>query len=204
MARTRLDTTKAILLSGGIDSAALAYWQKPAYAIHINYGQKCAKAEYRASEAIAKSIGIKFIPITCDLSELGSGDLSKLKALPIAPVSEWWPFRNQMLITIASMQALSLKVSVLLVGAVKSDAKHVDGTKSFFKSIDALISSQEGGLRIKVPGIALSSAQLIRKSGVKNSILGWAHSCHTGDLPCGTCNGCKKHIHIKSRLGLLK
>jgi len=33
---------RAILLSGGIDSAALACWQKPDLAININYGQKPA------------------------------------------------------------------------------------------------------------------------------------------------------------------
>lgn len=204
MARTYLDKTKAILLSGGIDSAALAYWQKPAYAIHINYGQKCSAAEFTASQAIAKSMGIKFIPITCDLSDLGSGDLSRTKALAFAPVSEWWPYRNQMLITIAAMKALSLKVSDLLIGAVKTDERHIDGTKMFFKKIDVLIASQEGGLHVRVPAISLGSVQLIQKSGVNSSILGWAHSCHTSNLPCGICNGCQKHIQIKSELGLLK
>ncbi len=35
----------AILLSGGMDSIALAYWKRPELAITINYGQKPFLAE---------------------------------------------------------------------------------------------------------------------------------------------------------------
>ena len=87
----------AILLSGGIDSCCVAFWKKPELAIHISYGQRSELAELRASKAIASELGIHIEHISIDCSSLGSGDLSKRKRLPIAPVSEWWPFRNQFL-----------------------------------------------------------------------------------------------------------
>lgn len=40
----------AILLSGGMDSIALAYWKRPEIAITIDYGQKPAAAEVVASK----------------------------------------------------------------------------------------------------------------------------------------------------------
>lgn len=204
MARSRLDKKTAILLSGGIDSAALAYWYKPAHAIHINYGQKCAEAELTASKEVSKAIGMNFITIYCDLSALGSGDMSSTKALTVAPVSEWWPYRNQMLATIGAMRAISLDVKTLLIGAVRTDGKHIDGTKAFFKKLNNLVSIQEGSLAVEVPAIELDTEKLIRNSKIPLSILGWTHSCHTGNLPCGTCNGCRKHILVKQRIGILK
>src|SRR5690606_15957783 len=142
-----------ILLSGGIDSAALAYWYKPAHAIYINYGQKCAEAELTAGKEISKAIGMNFITVHCDLSALGSGDMSGTKALTIAPVSEWWPYRNQMLATIGAMRAVSLNVKTLLIGAVRTDGKHIDGSKAFFNELNKLVSIQEGNLAVEVPAI---------------------------------------------------
>ncbi len=191
-------------MSGGIDSAALAYWYKPAHAIHINYGQKCAEAELTASKEISKAIGMNFITIHCDLSALGSGDMSNAKALSVAPVSEWWPYRNQMLVTIGAMRAVSLDVKILLIGAVRTDRRHVDGTKSFFRKLSRLVNIQEGNLAVEVPAIALNTEKLIHASKIPLSILGWTHSCHTGNLPCGSCNGCRKHVLVKQHIGILK
>jgi len=192
-----------ILLSGGIDSAALAYWKKPDYGIHINYGQKCAEAELTASSAIANAIGFPLEVINIDCSSLGSGDLSTNKFLPFAPVSEWWPFRNQLLLTFAAMKAVSVGIEELFFGAVSTDNKHIDGTSKFFELLNAVIELQEGNIRLSVPAISLTSEELIKLSKVPTSILGWTHSCHTSNVPCSICNGCNKHINIKHNLGLI-
>ena len=44
--------------------------------------------------------------IRCDLSDLGSGDLVGKAANVAAPASEWWPYRNQMLVTLAAMECI--------------------------------------------------------------------------------------------------
>lgn len=192
--------SSAILLSGGIDSTALAYWKKPAFGIHISYGQLAAMSELIASREIAKSIGMELIEINVDCSSLGSGDLTRQPNLNIAPVSEWWPYRNQLLITLASMKAVALGNKHLMIGSVRTDNRHLDGTQQFIKLINKLVIYQEGKLKIIAPAINLSSSELVVKSGVPKSILGWTHSCHTSDIPCGQCNGCSKHIETKSLL----
>jgi 7-cyano-7-deazaguanine synthase len=186
-----------ILLSGGIDSACLAYWIKPDIAFNINYGQKPAIAERQASSAIAKAIGIKIEFIDIDCSSIGSGDLTNKKPISMAPVSEWWPYRNQLIITLASMKAINYHIEKLIVGAVITDKKHKDGTKDFFKKLNAVISYQEGSIKIVTPAIEMTSYELIQKSNLPDSILGWTHSCHVSNYPCGRCNGCSKHIDLK-------
>lgn len=194
---------KAILLSGGIDSASLAYWKRPALAININYGQKASAAEKAASISIAKSLDIEMKCIDIDCSALGSGDLLKLKPLSIAPVHEWWPYRNQLLITLAGMVSVSQNCTELMIGAVSTDKKHKDGTTQFFDLINRLMRFQEGKLKITVPAIHFKSEELIEKIKVPASILGWTHSCHVSNIPCGSCNGCRKHIYIKTFLNLI-
>src|SRR3989442_1584747 len=45
------------------------------------------------------------------------------------PASDWWPYRTQMLITFGVMKAMSLGVQRLLIGTVKSNGVHLDGTR---------------------------------------------------------------------------
>lgn len=194
---------KAILLSGGIDSCSTAWWKRPQLAFHISYGQKCQLAELRASSAIAEEMKLPLHLINIDCSSLGSGDLIGKRKLKIAPVSEWWPFRNQLLITLALMKALPYNISELMIGAVKTDKRHKDGSLKFFELVNELSRYQEGHIKITSPAIHLDSIELVKKSGVPASLLGWTHSCHKSNLPCGRCNGCLKHLYIKSKLNLI-
>lgn len=191
-----------ILLSGGMDSIALAYWKKPKYSFTIDYGQKPAKAEIQAASQVSKVLGIEHHIITIDCSTLGSGDMNGSKPLDIAPITEWWPYRNQLLITFACMKGVVLKMDNLFVGSVLSDGAHADGTKEFYKSASDLIKLQEGNISISVPAIDMNTVDLIKVSNVPLSILLWAHSCHTSNEPCMHCNGCKKYLYTLQQLGV--
>ena len=192
----------ALLLSGGIDSIALAYWKRPDVAFTIDYGQAPAAAEIRAATEVCKALRIEHEVLRIDCSALGSGDLANAPALPIAPVSEWWPFRNQLLVTLAGARAISVGVTRLLLGTVASDRVHADGSPKFVQALSALMSIQEGGLVVEAPAIQLSSAEVVRISGVPFGLLAWAHSCHVADLACGRCRGCAKHFTVTRELGL--
>lgn len=191
----------ALLLSGGQDSTAIAYWKRPDIGITVNYGQVPAEAEIRASKQLCLSLGIKHIVVEADCSELGSGDLSDSPALTIAPSSEWWPYRNQLVITLAAASALQYGATELLIGSVSTDASHTDGTQLFIDAIDKLMQLQEGGLRVRAPAIEMTSAELIRHTGVPMDVLCWAHSCHKSNFACGQCRGCIKHKNVMHELG---
>lgn len=192
----------ALLLSGGMDSVAIAFWQRPHVAITIDYGQLPAQAEIRAAAAVCASLNIEHHIIQSNLHSLGSGDLAGLPALAVARVQEWWPYRNQMLVTLAAMKAIALEVSLLLIGTLKTDCAHCDGTLTFVRGLDSLLRNQEGGMRLEAPAVHLTAVELIRISKVPTEILGWAHSCHTSNFACGICRGCRKHYETMAGVGL--
>lgn len=188
---------KAILLSGGMDSIALAYWLRPEVAITLDYGQRAAEAEIAAATRVARILGMEHYVLRIDCSSLGSGDLVGSEPISDAPITEWWPYRNQMLVTLALMKAIQLGVGELMVGSVKTDAQHLDGTPEFYEQLSKLVSMQEGEIKVTAPAIGLTTVELVRKAGIPDRILMYAHSCHTSNFPCGRCHGCNKYMYVK-------
>lgn len=191
---------KAILLSGGMDSIALTYWQRPAYAFTIDYGQLAAEGEIKAASIVCHTLNIEHIIIRIDCSSIGSGIMAGKNNLAVSPGSEWWPFRNQLLITLTVMKAIHYNISELMVASVKCDHFHKDGTKKFYEMINNTVAFQEGSININVPAIEMSTVELIKKSRIPLEVLLWAHSCHTSNVACGYCPGCLKHLRVKQDL----
>ena len=187
-------TKKALLLSGGMDSVCIAWWKRPDYGITIDYGQKPAPGELRAASAVCQTIGIEHIVVRADISALGSGDLVGSTPSDDAPASEWWPYRNQFLMTLAAMKCHQLSVNVLMIGALKTDGFHADGTIEFIEQMDALFALQEGSLSIAAPAIGLTASELVQASNVSPEVISWSHSCHVSEVACGFCRGCHKHF----------
>ncbi|MEX5570401.1 7-cyano-7-deazaguanine synthase [Pseudomonas syringae] len=187
---------RALLLSGGMDSLAVAWWLRPEIGITLNYGQLAAQAEICSSKAICEQLQIEHHVIFIDCSSVGSGDMAGGKADVHAPASDWWPYRNQMLVTLAAMKAISLGVTKLYLGTVKSDGSHRDGTSEFISALNQLMVIQEGEMAVEAPAIELSTIELLRTADVPSSILAWAHSCHKSSVPCGNCRGCNKYFEV--------
>lgn len=189
-----------LLLSGGMDSLSVAWWMRPEVGFTIDYGQLAAEAEITASRVICGRLGIEHHVLHLDCRSLGSGDMAGTQPDSCAPASDWWPFRNQLLITLAAMKAIGLGVNELLIGTVRSDGSHADGTPAFVARINALLSGQEGGIRISAPAISMTTTELVRKAKVPHSLLGWAHSCHKANVACGSCRGCNKYFEVLQEL----
>ena len=194
-----------LLLSGGVDSAALCYWKKPAFALTVNYGQIPFEAELLASKRICDFVGVEHMVIHAPINELGSGDLAGRPVNGGGPgiqYSEWWPFRNQFLITLAAMKAIQIAADEVMIGSVSSDSIFVDGSAAFTSAMDSLTRIQEGGIRVSAPAHHLSSIQLLRQANVPEQILSMTHSCHVSNYSCGDCWGCRKNLDIFEALGL--
>ncbi|MNE66662.1 hypothetical protein D3C80_1622230 [compost metagenome] len=69
------------------------------------------------------------------------------------------------------------------------------------QAISHLLSLQEGGMVVEAPAIELSTAELVRISGIPAGSLAWAHSCHKANVPCGDCRGCNKYFHVFDEVG---
>lgn len=191
----------AILLSGGMDSSALCAWKRPQLAVFVSYGQKCADAEHQAARQVCQELGVAFEHVALECADLGSGDLAGRPALSVAPASDWWPFRNQILISAAAVKAVTLGLQSLMIGTVQSDASHADGTPEFIDAMDKVLQMQEGALSLQAPAIHMSSVDLVRASGIGMPVLCWAHSCHRSNFACGQCRGCNKHREVMAGLG---
>ena len=193
---------EAILISGGVDSTALAYLRRPARGFVIDYGQLAGAAEVAAAIEITKEIGIELEILRVDCQTTGSGTMAGEAAIPRSPSPEWWPFRNQLLATLAAAAAIKSNIRTLVFASVKSDSFHADGRQEFYIALDKLVSLQEGGIRVEAPVLDLSSVDLVKQSKVPATILGWTHSCHTGDFACGSCRGCYKRRGVLKDCGI--
>jgi len=191
-----LEYSNILLFSGGIDSTALAYSMRPDLALTVDYGQVCADAEILASEQICSTLGVEHEAVEVDCSDFGTGSLSPNEQVEEGPTPEWWPFRNQFLITVAGMKGVQIGADNIVVGTVEGDSDHADGQAGFFRSMDEVVYGQEGSLHVRVPAISSTSVELVEQSGVPERILLWSHSCHISNHPCGECRGCQKHYEV--------
>lgn len=191
---------KAVLLSGGIDSICLTYGIKPQIAYTIDYGQTVAEREIYVSEFICKELGIEHKCIKVDCRNLGSGTLANAENHKLSPSDEWWPYRNQLLITLACMQGIKDEVEEIYLASVKSDSFHKDGTHQFYNLINTLVEYQEGKMKILCPTLNFYSHELANVYSVPIDLLTIAHSCHISNIACGKCSGCIKQLKVRHEL----
>ena len=193
-----------LLYSGGLDSSAMLYWKRPDIALLVNYGQLTFKAEQKAAIEIAKAANIKLECIEVKCASIGSGSLTGKKFSDLNKYSEWWPFRNQFLLTLAAMYATKHDITSLMIGITKSDVFYKDSSNAFINKFNSLIKTQEGNLFVSAPGKTFNTLELIKISKIPFSILSWAHSCNVSVYPCGSCFSCKKQIEIIESLKTTK
>ncbi|WP_246205857.1 7-cyano-7-deazaguanine synthase [Microvirga arsenatis] len=160
-----------LLLSGGMDSVSIAWWKRPDVAITVDYGQRPAEAEIAAAGAVCKALGIRHEVVRADCSSLGSGDMAGQPPAAIAPVPEWWPFRNQLVLTLAGIAAVKLGVTHLMIGALATDGAHADGRPEFVEAMSKVMSLQEGGITVSAPAIGLTAVELVKTSGIPREVL---------------------------------
>ncbi|OPX13520.1 7-cyano-7-deazaguanine synthase [Gordonia sp. i37] len=198
-------TSGVLLLSGGLDSTALAAILRPTLCLAIAYGQRPAAAETRAAAAVCRELDLDCATITLDLAAIGSGLLlDDGPAPPDAASPEWWPFRNQLLVTAAAAVALNHGLHDVYIGTVAGDGeRHADGTQAFYDALNTVMAVQEGAVKVHTPAIGCSTTDLLRRSGLGPSQLGWTTSCHRSDTPCGACPGCWKRHRVLADLQIL-
>lgn len=184
-----------------MDSVALAWALRPDLALTVDYGQLAANGEIRAATSVSEAVGINHRIIRVDCRCLGSGDMAGTRAATLAPISEWWPFRNQILITFGAAVAIQEGMTHIVVGSVLTDASHADGRVQFFHALGRVLQLQEGEITVETPAINETTVGLCRRVSVPFEILAWSHSCHVSEYACGNCRGCCKHRQSMHELG---
>ena len=190
---------KVLLLSGGLDSTALAAWMRPEICLFIDYGQRAARGEARACEAVCAALDLDLQMVTCDCSAIGAGTMSlQTVAASVSAERDWWPYRNQLLATIAASWASRRdNVSSILIGTVSEDGdRFADGRETFVRALDSLLRCQERSFTYRAPALNMTSRELIAMSRIRRSILAWTHSCYVAASACGRCIGCIRRREV--------
>jgi len=187
------DQSAVLLLSGGLDSTALAAILRPGLTVFVDYGHKPRDAEARAAGAVAAHLGLPFVKVHLPLGELGGGLMHDDVSIPGSPSPEWWPFRNQFLATAGAAVAFRRGFARVALASVRGDGdRHIDGSEEFFRQLNTLVKLQEGGLEVTAPAINATTVDLLRAAKADRALLGWTVSCHRSNEPCGDCPGCWK------------
>lgn len=194
--------SRCLLLSGGVDSACLLKWKYPQIALFIDYGQPPAKREFEAAKSLCKDFSIPLKKITLPIYK--SQVIKNGEHWIHSEFNEWYPFRNQFLVTIGAIFCQTNSIKNLLIGSVSTDSHYKDGTKKFYSNLVDLVSYQEGQINIECPAIDMTSLELINISCILNETLLKTYSCTMSkNYACGKCKSCQKRRQIFYKIGLL-
>ncbi|MCW4011209.1 MAG: 7-cyano-7-deazaguanine synthase QueC [Candidatus Bathyarchaeota archaeon] len=190
-----------VVLSGGPDSAVVAYWAKnQGYTVHclsFKYGQ-IAEKETRQAALIAQKLGapIKIIDVT-SLKEIFLG-VTSLCDRNIALTSEFTqpivvPFRNAIFLSIAVSYAAAICAETIFYGAHGSDAaNYPDCREEFYKSMAQTARlGTETKLDIKAPFSGVPKSELLKIGKDLGVPFELTWSCYLdGEKHCGVCESC--------------
>lgn len=213
------------LVSGGMDScvcAAIAHNQGYQLAfLHANYGQRTEAKELQAFHALAdhyQAAHRLVIDMTCFNQIGGSSLLSQSQDnIPTAPItaaapsthipSTYVPFRNGLLLSIATSWAEVLGAEALYFGAVEQDSSgYPDCRISFIRAFESAINQgtkPSTHITIESPLVSLSKTQIVQKAQSLNAPLHLTWSCYQDNtLSCGQCESCQLRLKGFSGAGL--
>ena len=202
-----------VVLSGGPDSATVAYWAKKqgfdVHAITFKYGQIATK-EVSCAQKIAKklSIPIKIVNLS-SLKEV-FGDVTSLCNTDIPMTSSFSqpiivPFRNAIFLSVAVSYAASICANKILYGAQGSDEPfYPDCRREFYKAFEKAACLGTGSsISVEAPFSDKPKSETIKigtQLGVPFSLT-W--SCYRDGLKhCGKCESCVNRKKAFARAGI--
>jgi len=210
-----------IILSGGIDSATLAYSSLDqgfeVECLTILYGQRHSR-EADSARRVSEALGAPHKVV--DLSPLGeilSGSAltdAKIDVPEVPETAEHYdtlkttivPNRNAIFLSIAVGYAVSIDAENVFFGAHSSDrGVYPDCRVEFVEAFQASerLATDEPDLVIAAPFVGMEKADIVRL-GVRLGVpFGQTWSCYKGGMVhCGVCSSCRerKRAFIEARV----
>ena len=206
----------AVLLSGGIDSATVAYIAAQQchslVAITASYGQKHQEAEINAAIEVAKELQVED-HILINMPDIFTGAGSALMGEQDMPEKTYEelqeaegpsptvvPFRNANLISMATSVAISHGADCLYVGMHATDGHNFaypDCTPEFLGSMaNAVFVGSYYAVRLFFPLIWMTKTDVVRTALELKVPVHKTYSCYMGGSKhCSTCPTCVERIN---------
>lgn len=190
-----------VVLSGGPDSATVAYWAKAQgyqiYPITFNYGQIAVK-ETEAAKKITEKLGktTKIIDLSA-LKEIFSGVTALCNTeIPLTPEFSApiiVPFRNAIFLSAAVAYAVSIDADKIFYGAQGSDEPfYPDCRREFYQAFEKAARLGTGEeITIQAPFSGMRKSDVIKKGAGLCVPFESTWSCYLdGAKHCGRCESC--------------
>jgi 7-cyano-7-deazaguanine synthase len=228
MANSTKNAKAVVLLSGGMDScvsAAIAQLTNDVALLHASYGQRTARRERRAFDAIADFYGVSE-RLVVELNYFPAIGASALTDSRIAvpeqnhlpsgahqnnlhageiPVT-YVPFRNAHFLSVAVSWAEALGANAVYIGAVAEDSSgYPDCRPEYYRVFQELVkvgTRPETRIEIATPVIAMRKTEIIQRGIALGAPLHLTWSCYQGeDLACGVCDSCVLRLRAFEQAG---
>jgi len=201
-------STRAVaLLSGGLDSCVATAQAVAAHgcnvaALHVSYGQRTARREREAFEAIADHYELtqRLVADAAYLSTMGGSSLTdQQESIPGADdesllPSTYVPFRNAHLLSVAVAWSEVLGAGEIFCGAHAPDSTYPDTQPRFFEAFQHLLDHAlptGTTVRVLAPLLHNDKATIVRRGVDLGAPLHLTWSCYADeDAPCGRCHSC--------------
>ncbi|HLN90205.1 MAG TPA: 7-cyano-7-deazaguanine synthase QueC [Candidatus Binatia bacterium] len=202
-----------VVLSGGPDSATVAYWAKAQgyeiYSITFNYGQIAIK-ETESAKKIAERLGTKTKIVDLSaLREIFSGVTSLCNTeIPLTPEFSApiiVPFRNAIFLSAAVAYAVAVGADKVFYGAQGSDEPfYPDCRREFYEAFEKaarLGTCQE--IAIQAPFSGKPKSELFRVGAELGVPFELTWSCYCdGVNHCGKCESCNNRKKAFKEAGI--
>ncbi len=199
-----------ILMSGGMDSAVCAAVARSEgfnlYVLHADYNQRTSKKEKECARNLAsfyKAKDFKVLTLSF-LKEIGgSGLVDERIELPTEETEgippSYVPFRNSILLSLATAWAEVITASAIFYGANSIDfSGYPDCRPEYFKAFQQLIdvgTKDETRITLRTPLATMSKAEIVRKGLELKTPFELTWSCYTeNEKACGVCDSCRLRL----------
>ena len=195
-------------------TAAIARTTHDVALLHASYGQRTARRERRAFDAIADFYGVderlvvelNYFPAigasaltdsriaVPEQSHLARGDGQSVSRSGEIPVT-YVPFRNAHFLSAAVSWAEAIGANAVYIGAVAEDSSgYPDCRPEYYRVFQELVkvgTRPETHIEIATPVIAMRKSEIIQRGIELGAPLHLTWSCYQGEeLACGVCDSC--------------
>lgn len=196
------------LISGGMDSATLAYLARSRgyelFCLHFNYGQRTERRERQSAEMIAGLLGAReFLEIDLAyLSRFGGSSLTDHRMTVdrhrqdrAGVPNTYVPFRNANLLSIATSFAEARSADAIFIGVQSQDySGYPDCRPRFIEAFQQLVDTgtrDETRITIMAPFLEMTKRDILALGMTLRVPYEHTWSCYQNEeRACGECGAC--------------